>query len=140
MIKEIKTEKFDGLAVLVPDDYAGSIANMGYLIVMVTNPATLIHEKHFNSPHAIQKQLDRVNKLPPFASLPAIKLPDGEFKILGRADHLTEEQCQTIMPLPAISARYGDPYQYSPARISFTDLLITEYDCYTGTWLILQKL
>jgi len=137
MIKEIKTEKFEGLAVLVPDDYAGSMANMGYLVVMVTNPATLIHEKHFNSPYAIRKQLDRVSKLPDFVSLPAIKLPDGDYKILGKATDMTEEQCAEIVEVkkaglfidymtekPKYHLRY-----YDSAKESFASLMQVN-ECY----------
>lgn len=133
---------------LVPSGFKGGIANMGYLTGKIDNPATMIHEKHFNSPFDIQKQLDRVSKLPEFVMLPAMKLPDGEYKILGKAKDLTEKQCQAIIPLPAITAKYGDPYQYSPAKDSL-NIILYQSGCYVlgednkrpaGTWLILQKL
>ena len=113
MIKEIKTEKFEGLAVLVPDGFKSGVANMGYLTGKMDNPATRIHEKHFNSPYAIQKQLDRVNKLPEYVDAPAIKLPEGDYKIIGKASELTEEQCKSIarqnplMPVQTLKHRFA---------------------------------
>ena len=121
MIKEIKTEKFEGLAVLVPDgayDYRIMYHNLfGYRL--------------------------------PGEGNRCFTLPVGnDYQIIGKATELTEEQCQRIMPLPAISAKYGDPYQYCPAKDSFNTLLY-ELGCYVlgennkppaGTWLILQKL
>jgi hypothetical protein len=113
MIKEIKTEKFEGLAVLVPDGFKGGVANMNYLIGYVDNPKTMIHEKHFNSPYAIQKQLDRVGKLPEFIALPAIKLPHGEYMIVGKSSELTEDQCEFIarqnplMPVQTFKQRFN---------------------------------
>jgi hypothetical protein len=124
MIKEIKTEKFEGLAVLVPDGFKGGVANMGYLTGKMDNPANRIHEKHFNSPYAIQKQLDRVNKLPEYVDAPAIKLPEGDYKIIGKAIELTEEQCETIAvknPLIAYEMNF---------RRCF-NLLMRKIECYS---------
>jgi len=99
MIKEIKTEKFEGLAVLMPDRYVSAFANMGYLVVKADNPATDIGEDEMFPPDRLEKALARVSKLPEHITLPAIKLPDGEFKILGKSKGLTEKQCAEIVEI-----------------------------------------
>lgn len=114
MIKEIKTEKFEGLAVLVPGRYVSSYANMGYLVVKVDNPATDIGENEMWPPNKLIKAIDRVYMLSEHITLPAIKLPDGEFKLLGKSNMLSEEKCTEI------------EWKNSEEN--------------TGTWLILQKI
>jgi hypothetical protein len=102
MIKEIKTEKFEGLAMLMPNWFVSAFANMGYLVVQVQNEKTFMGEDQMFPPDRLQRALDRVNKLPENITLPAIKLPDGDFKILGKATQLTEEQCEEVIPDPMI--------------------------------------
>lgn len=76
-IKEIKTENFEGLAVLVPDDfkdYAGANNNELFYWTETCTQST------GDYPYSVH--------------VPNIK----EYKILGKANELTEEQCETITP------------------------------------------
>lgn len=125
MIKEIKTEKFEGLAVLVPDYYVSSFFNMGYLVVKVENEKTFIGEDEMFPPDKLQKALDRVNKLPEHVTIPAIKLPDGDFMVLGKSTELTEEHLALILPDTFPKRRFSH----------FQDTLNN-----TGTWIILKKI
>lgn len=127
MIKEIKTEKFEGLAVLVPEWYVSSFANMGYLVIQVMNEKTFIGEDEMFPPDRLERALERVSKLPEYITLPAIKLPDGEYKILGKATELTEEQCAEIVSQMKDSTY---PFEVEEYKVTFENLMHS-LECYS---------
>jgi hypothetical protein len=88
MIKEIKTEKFEGLAVLVP----------------------------------------------PYGTAHVLDLK--QYKILGKAKELTEEQCADIMPKPVPLVdtdgnQTGSNYLSGSAKSDFNNLLHYIHGCYS---------
>lgn len=95
-IVRFETPKGKFLAVLVPDRFVSAFANMGYLVCKVVNPATDVAEDKFFPPDVLYKELTRISKLPDHINSPAIKLPDGEWKVMGMASKLDENQCDEI--------------------------------------------
>ena len=156
MIKEIKTEKFEGLAVLVPDGAHGyfySVDSKGKYLT--SNSGTFDND---GDDEGFE-----------------IKISDDSrrtFKILGKATELTEEQLKLIIPdtfrrrrfshfqdiLEAQGCYSVNPYAgiFRPhlstpekgnlgeiiAGVIYNDVkqLFLEAEANTGTWLILQKL
>jgi len=131
-IKEIKTEKFEGLALLVPDD-----AN-GFEIQ--------------DNPVEGGKFVAMLRGNPDYACVFSPNLPYGDFKILGESTELTEDQCAEIVDSEdgSIHQVYGMCYkEYNPgikfapyfnnAIASFTSLM-RSLEANTGTWLIIERL
>jgi len=160
MVKEIKTKKFEGLAVLVPDD-AGKFSikktRKGYA-----------DQLHYYVPYTLD-----------VVSNQRLVILQGEgYEVLGKATELTEEQCAEIVDYKTTG--YFKSYAYknadfifNTAKESFTSLMqslecysvnplnppierlqyggeytmrqseIDEYEeaqANTGTWIILRKL
>jgi hypothetical protein len=103
MIKEIKTEKFEGLAMLVPD--------------------SMTEECSFY-PNALTYKVSGVTVC---ESLPTA-YHDGKWIVLGKATELTEEQCAGIMPksvrvLGSDFKQTGSTYLTETARGDFDQFL-----------------
>lgn len=126
MIKEIKTEKFEGLAVLMPELFVKATAYMGYLIVTIHNEASYIAEDQFFPPDKLQRALDRVRNIPEYKDVP-YKLPDGDYKVIGKATELTEEQCAQIVPQMKDTSY---PFEIEEYKVTF-DNLLQSMECYS---------
>jgi len=124
MIKKIKTEKFEGLALLVPDDASD---------FSIESPDSLA----FISGE--------------YSDLKIEQLSDGyPWEILGKATEMTEEQCAEIVDAPMFDKYYFDymnpkfegwagGFLLSNALESFTSLM-RSLEANTGTWLIIERL
>lgn len=146
MIKQIKTEKFDGVAVLVPNDAKTFITDYNFLIIdLCQSTQKMIH------------------------------IPFGRIEILGKATELTEVQCAGIVPqmkdpgypfeiedykitfenmMQSLECYSVNPYGCRPNDesmkykrysdgVSWHDHLVNEWqktEQNTGTWLILKRL
>ena len=137
-IKEIKTEKFEGLAVLVPDGTANyelkyykysdgkEYHSINYSFSERHTGGFLLWYKDFGGRKNYPKE--------------------GELVLLGKATELTEEQCTEIVD-KGQSYGYYDYYSEFVAGLTFWDKaslsfasLMRSLQANTGTWLILRKL
>jgi len=118
MIKKIKTEKFEGLAVLVPDDAINFIFSVDHTGKYLNWDDGLFDEEGFAEGGELFLTNDSRNK----------------FKIVGKSTELTEEQCAEIV---SIGMDYYEPayknyvaeadslfkYPFDTAKESFASLM-----------------
>lgn len=110
MTKEIKTEKFEGLVVLVPDDATDFRIDYASYVVLSWSNET---------------------------GSDAFRLDNCRYKILGKATELTEEQCADIMPgediglLGMVFKNYINPSDpFCDAKQSFKSFMHS-LECYS---------
>lgn len=128
MIKEIKIEKFEGLAYLLPDWYVNASIYMGYLIVTVHDKMNFLSPSVIEDYYKLQNALSNHNPDKDFKEV-IIKLPDGEFKKLGASFELSDEHLALILPDTFHKRRFSH----------FQDILTIQAGP-NGKWLILKKL
>lgn len=141
MIKEIKTEKFEGLALLVPDntynhqlEYVKYSDGKEYFMLNYN-----FGKNHIGGFVLWYKDFGGRKKYP----------KEGELFLLGKSTELTEEQCAVIV---CIGMDYYEPayknyaadndaifkYPFDTAKESFNSLMQST-GANTGTWVILKK-
>jgi len=140
MIKQIKTEKFEGLAVMVPEDandFELSFWNYQRQMYLDTK-SVLIFESRSDRRKQIRQ--DR----------PHVILPENDYLVLGKATELTEERCAEIVPsiipgklmqswgIKILYPMFNSEKKSLNASTAFSSLM--EFVGATqGTWLILEK-
>jgi len=97
MTQEIKTEKFEGLLVKVPDDTIRSTVYMGYLIHKCHNFENGITDEQLADYSKLTKYLKNHNPEKDYKEV-AVKLPDGQWKLIGNPFELREDQVLQIIP------------------------------------------
>ena len=113
MIKQIKTSKFEGLAVLVPSD------SFNYVVRQNAEVSDLWYESRCGDSDVSN----------------CIELPTNKYLVLATSTSITEEQCADIVPQMKDS---GYPFEIEDYKVTFENLL-RSIGCTAGTWLILKK-
>jgi len=98
MTQEIKTEKFEGLLVKVPEATIRSTVYMGYLIHKCHNIENGVTDEQLNDYSKLTKYL-KTHKPEKDYKESAIKLPSGQWKLIGNPFEWSDYQWKDIVDI-----------------------------------------
>jgi len=96
MIQPFETSKGKFLAVKMPDLFVSAISNMGYLLIKTWNKSNGVTMEQLEDYDKLQKYLEKHDTSKEY-NQQAIKITDGDWKVIGLAEKISEEQAGDIV-------------------------------------------